>query len=111
VEWLPGSLPGVLGVQVDWSCPRDRFRVAAAGDGVVFRASGFARPVPGVDPRRTLHGISFAVANMSGFLARALSLAPTMTADDAVRRLARFAESAGATETAARGRPLHRAAR
>ena len=71
VRWLPGSLPGVVPVQVDWDCPRDEFRVVyLEGGDAVFRASGFARPIPGVDPRRNLHGISFAVANVSGFLAR-----------------------------------------
>lgn len=69
VKWLPGSLPDVVPVQVDWDCPRDEFRVALSGDGTVFRASGFARPIPGVDPWRNLHGVSFAVANVSGFLA------------------------------------------
>ena len=72
VQWLPGCLPGVVPVQVDWECPRDELRVIYLDSGaVVFRASGFARPIPGVDPRRNLHGISFAVANVSGFLARA----------------------------------------
>ena len=58
--------------------------------GVVFRASGFARPIPGIDPRRNLHGISFAVANMTGFLARAMSLMPQDSGVDAVTRLLRF---------------------
>ncbi len=92
VKWLPGSLPGVLGVQVDWHCPRDQFRVIEAGGMPVFRASGFARPIPGVDPRRNLNGISFAVANMAGFLARAMCVAPTPSAEDAVLRLVRFAQ-------------------
>jgi subtilisin family serine protease len=71
VLWLPGSLPGVVQVQVDWECPRNELRVTSLESGsAVFRASGFARPIPGVDPRRNLHGISFAVANVSGFLAR-----------------------------------------
>jgi len=41
----------------------------------MFRASGYPRPVPGVPPARNLHGISFAVANMTGFVARACELA------------------------------------
>lgn len=68
IAWLPGSLPGVIGVQVDWECPRDQFRIVRAGTEVVFRASGFARPIAGVDPRMNLHGVSFAVANITGFL-------------------------------------------
>ncbi len=93
VQWFPGSLPGVIGVRADWDCPRETYRVEALDDGgVVFRASGFARPIPGVDPRRNLHGISFAVANMTGFLARAMSLMPDEASEDAVSRLVRFAE-------------------
>src|SRR5262245_39290441 len=73
VRWLPGSLAGVVPVQLDWSCPRDEYRVVDVDGGTVFRASGFARPIPGVPPERNLNGISFAVANVSGFLARTLA--------------------------------------
>jgi subtilisin family serine protease len=70
VRWLPGSLAGVVPVQLDWDCPRDQYRVAQVDGDTVFRASGFARPIPGVPPERNLNGISFAVANMTGFVAR-----------------------------------------
>jgi subtilisin family serine protease len=70
VRWLPGSLAGVVPVQLDWDCPRDQYRVAQVNGETVFRASGFARPIPGVPPERNLNGISFAVANMTGFVAR-----------------------------------------
>jgi subtilisin family serine protease len=73
VRWLPGSLPGVIPVQLDWACPRDEYRVADVNGAAVFRASGFARPIPGVPPERNLNGISFAVANMTGFVARVLA--------------------------------------
>jgi subtilisin family serine protease len=82
-SWLPGSLPGVVAVQVDWDCPRDRFRVVQRGNSFVFHASGFARPIPGLDPHRNLNGVSFAVANVSGFLADALSLRTERTVDPA----------------------------
>jgi subtilisin family serine protease len=72
---LPGSLEGVIGVDVDWNLPRDRFRVA---DGVFF-ASGFPRSLPGVSPTRNLNGVSFAVANMTAFVAR---VCQTMTVRD-----------------------------
>lgn len=62
----PGSLAQVIGVSLDWDCPRDRHAVR---DGVLH-ASGHPRPIPGVPQRRNLHGVSFAVANMSGLLAR-----------------------------------------
>lgn len=68
VRWLPGSLPDVAGVRVDWACERDEL-VAENG---AFRASGYPRPIPGVPPERNLSGVSFAVANVTGFLARAI---------------------------------------
>ena len=68
----PGCLGGVIGVSLDAECARDRYRVDgtrwyASG----WYASGYPRPVPGVPPERNLNGISFAVANMTGFVARA----------------------------------------
>ncbi len=65
---LPGSLPGVIGVAADPDCPRDSFR---CHDGV-FHASPYPRPIPGVPVARNLQGASFAVANMTGLIARAL---------------------------------------
>ncbi len=67
----PGCLPTVLGVGLDWDCPRNRYRVEAGDGGTIFYASGYPRPAPGVPPGRNLHGISFAVANITGFVARA----------------------------------------
>jgi len=72
VRFLPGSLPGVLAVQADWSCPRNEYRVASIDGRFVFRASGLPRPIPGVSPSHNLSGVSFAVANMTGFAARTL---------------------------------------
>lgn len=71
----PGCLPGVISVGLDWDCPRNQFGYILEGEAVVFQTSGYPRPVPGVPSRRNLHGISFAVANMSGFLARACEAA------------------------------------
>ena len=65
---LPGSLPGAIGVGPDPDCPRDVFRYH---DGM-FYASPYPRPIPGVSVDRNLHGTSFAVANMTGLVARAL---------------------------------------
>jgi subtilisin family serine protease len=89
VRWLPGSLPGVISVIADWECPRETFRVVEdEGSGrTIFRASPYPRPVPGVPPARNLKGISFAVANMTGFVARVLESAPAATIDDMVRLL------------------------
>jgi subtilisin family serine protease len=73
VSWLPGSLPGVIGVVADASCDRDEVEVTVrAGDVPLFSASPYPRPIPGVPRERNLHGVSFAVANVTGFLARAL---------------------------------------
>lgn len=66
---LPGSLAGVIGVAADETCPRDEFR----REGDVFLASPYPRPIPGVPPERNLQGVSFAVANMTGIVARALA--------------------------------------
>jgi subtilisin family serine protease len=66
VAALPGSLPGVIGVDLDWDCPREGFYCTP---GAVC-ASGYPRPAPGVPLRRNLHGISFAVANVTGFVVR-----------------------------------------
>jgi len=70
-RWLPGSLPGVIPVLVDYALARDRYRVSDNGGVTLFHASGFAREIPGVPRERNLHGISLAVANMTGFAARA----------------------------------------
>lgn len=70
---FPGCLPGVLGVSLDENCDRNQYRVTETGDGMAFQASGYPRPAPGIPKERNLQGISFAVANMSGFAACALA--------------------------------------
>ncbi|PYT03053.1 MAG: hypothetical protein DMF60_19530 [Acidobacteria bacterium] len=60
---LPGCLRAVIAVAVDWNCPRDTYRVAGRAD------------------ERNLNGISFAVANMTGFVTRAREFAPTAQVD------------------------------
>jgi len=73
VRWLPGTLSGVIAVQVDWQMPRDSALVEAEPQGgLVVRASGYPRPIPGVPPERNLKGLSFAVANATGLLALVL---------------------------------------
>jgi subtilisin family serine protease len=70
---LPGSLRGVVAVSVDWEVERDAVSVdGASADVVRLRASGYPRPIPGVPPDRNLKGVSFAVANATGLIARAL---------------------------------------
>jgi subtilisin family serine protease len=68
---LPGMLEGVISVDVDWNLPRDQYRISQENGSPVFYGSGFPRPLPGIPIARNLSGISFAVANMTGFVARA----------------------------------------
>ena len=86
-RWLPGSLAGVLPVVVDWECPRSEYRVTPSPAGMLFRASGYPRDIPGVPRERNLKGISFAVANMSGFVARSLESSPVRSLEEVVRAL------------------------
>ena len=68
---LPGDLPGVIAVALDWTCPRESYRCLVKCGRPLFFASGYPRAIPGVPPDRNLNGISFAVANMTGFVASA----------------------------------------
>jgi len=70
-ESLPGCLPSVIGVGLDWECPRETYRCLFTDAGPTFFASGYPRLIPGIPPERNLNGISFAVANLTGFVARA----------------------------------------
>jgi subtilisin family serine protease len=69
-RWLPGCLPGAVAVEVDWALDRHTIALVEEGGRVTrARASGYPRPIPGVDPDRNLKGLSFAVANVTGVLA------------------------------------------
>ena len=81
---LPGTLAGAIPVEADDSCPRDRFRFR---DGV-FLASPYPRPIPGVPRERNLHGVSFAVANMTGLIAATFASTPREQLSAALRSLA-----------------------
>jgi subtilisin family serine protease len=73
VRWLPGALPGAVPVTLDWGCPRDQYRTSTLANGrTLYHASGYPRPIPNLPPERNLKGISFAVANVTGLLAREL---------------------------------------
>lgn len=68
---FPGSMMGVVGVGLDWNCPRYSYSCMRTPEGLELCASGYPRPVPDVPKERNLQGISFAVANLTGFVARA----------------------------------------
>ena len=85
---LPGALPNVIGVDVDWNLSRDRYLAEEENGRPVFAASGYPRALPGVPQSRNLHGISFAVANMTGFVARAIEQSQTKSFEEITRVLA-----------------------
>jgi hypothetical protein len=76
---LPGDLPGAIAVGADPAC--DRF--ACRFRNGVFWASPYPRQIPGVPLERNLNGVSFAIANCTGLLARAMA---SMTPVDAYRQ-------------------------
>lgn len=83
-RWLPGSIAGVAGVLLDPNCPRDELRMEQAREGTIFRASDLPRPIAGVPIERNVRGVSFAVANTTGFLARLLEAEPHLQSVQAV---------------------------
>ncbi|HJN46971.1 MAG: hypothetical protein CL477_11145 [Acidobacteria bacterium] len=101
VAYLPGSLNGVVQVELDWACPRLAVEVASRSGGgdVVCRASGFPRPVPGVPPERNLKGTSFAVANVTGVLARELVGGSRPTVASAIAALQRAHAGVGSARS------------
>jgi subtilisin family serine protease len=68
ITWYPGSLSGALGVEAHAALTRDGVSVLPTG----LAASPFPRSIPGVPAARNLAGVSFAVANACGVLARAV---------------------------------------
>lgn len=67
----PGALAAAVGVLWDSNCARDELMLLNANpQSIRFAASGYPRPIPGVPPERNFSGLSFAVANTTGFLAR-----------------------------------------
>ena len=72
VRWLPGSLDRVVGVKADSMVDRNAYTLTDASGRSVVGASPYPRDIPGVPRERNLHGVSFAVANATGFVARAI---------------------------------------
>ena len=82
--WYPGALPGVVGVVADPGQTRDELGLVDLPRGTAVVASPYPRPIPGVPVERNLHGISFAVANATGLIARLMAEAPDLRSADAV---------------------------
>jgi hypothetical protein len=75
-------------VLLDAAQPRESVRVEDEEGRALVVASPYPRPIPGVPVERNLNGISFAVANATGCLARALADKPEVkTAKEAVELL------------------------
>jgi subtilisin family serine protease len=84
---LPGCLRSVIGVVVDWEIARHQYDLSRSDGDPVFSASAYPRDIPGVPRERNMSGISFAVANMTGFVARARESAPEASVDELKRLL------------------------
>jgi subtilisin family serine protease len=87
--WYPGAMDGVVGVVMDAGQDRDAVSVVELASGPALRASPYPRAVPGVPPDRNFNGISFAVANATGVLARVLTAHPEVTTAAAAMELLR----------------------
>ncbi len=84
---LPGG-EGVVGVVLKTDCAREAVELSDDSLGATLLASPYPRPIPGVPPGRNLSGVSFAVANATGLVARYLERrAPARSAADLIDRL------------------------
>jgi subtilisin family serine protease len=72
VRWLPGCLDNVVSVRADWACDRHSYAVGFVEDRLMLSTAPYPREIPGVPRERNLNGVSFAVANATGFVARAV---------------------------------------
>ena len=88
VTWLPGSLPNAVGVTLDATCDRHVLVMTAdeTRGSIRFGASAYPRPIDGVPVERNLSGISFAVANVTGFLGRLVSRDASIRDTSAIAR-------------------------
>jgi len=72
VRWLPGCLEQVVAVRADWACEREAYGIEFVEDRPMLSTSPYPRDIPGVSRERNVNGVSFAVANAAGFVARAM---------------------------------------
>jgi subtilisin family serine protease len=82
IRWLPGCLDGVIGVRADWNCPRDTYAIDKIDGRATIVTSPYPRDIPGIPRERNINGVSLAVANASGFVARALEVSSGASAAD-----------------------------
>ncbi|HCO13617.1 MAG: hypothetical protein CME18_05725 [Gemmatimonadetes bacterium] len=87
--WYPGALPGVVGVIADIDQPRDQLGLIELPRGTAVVASPYPRPIPGVPVEQNLHGISFAVANATGGIARLMNETGIAQSSDSIIDLVR----------------------
>jgi hypothetical protein len=87
LDSLPGALPGVVSVMVDWQCSRDRYRCELRDKGPVFFGAGYPRAIPGLKEEQNLQGDSFAVAHIAGFVARAREAYPSKSVPELQKRM------------------------
>jgi subtilisin family serine protease len=83
-HWLPGSMHGAVGVTAEPEMPRSAIAVVEHSAGRCIAASPYPRPIPGVPVERNLSGVSFAVANATGVIARALQAGAPAAPRDAL---------------------------
>jgi subtilisin family serine protease len=81
-RWFPGSLEGVIAVRADWTCDRHQYRIGSEEGRPLLLASPYPRDIPGVPREKNVHGVSFAVANATGFVARSLEAQPAANTTD-----------------------------
>ena len=72
-SFYPGSIEGVLGIEMDPTLARSELRVTQTHVGLAVWAAPWPRPVEGVPKSRNLFGVSFAVANATAIVATLLS--------------------------------------
>lgn len=63
----PGQSEGASRVALDWDLPRGAVILREG----LYHAAGYPRPIPGMPETRNLQGISFATAQVTGWLAAA----------------------------------------
>jgi len=86
--WYPGALPNALGVVASTAIPRHGLRIVRNAAGAVIETSPLPRPIEGVPVERNLSGVSFAVANATGIVARAIEAgAPRASVDELLKWL------------------------